>query len=608
MRLKRLVARGFKSFADRTEFEFDSRLTGIIGPNGCGKSNVVDSIKWVLGDQRARSLRGNEMTDVIFKGAEGRDAMGMAEVTITFEDPQGRLDGRTEIDIRRRLTLEKESSYLLNGQEVRLKDVRDVLLDTGLGTGGYSVMEQGRIDAVLSANPEARRAIFEEAAGIARFKLQKKESLRKLERTDQNLARATDLLEERGRRIRSLRIQAGKARRFNELQGSLRDLRAAIAVVEATQLREVVAAQQRELAELEAGVQTLATARDAIAARVHDGEAALAQAAQALEEVRTELHRCRAELATQLERIQSQQQRSSDLRAEAERGRQRGQTLAAQRQDQQQRLDEARADLAQREQALVAFAKELESRRREVAECQQQVRALQRQRDAARERTLELLHERTRARNAAVEQEARIAAARGRQDRLAERQGALAAEAAALAQERARQAAELAAVHTRERILQEREARALDDLRLADADAAELATQESQLRHEWSQLDGRRAALAAMEAQHEGFDHGPRHVLAQAPVGLRGRLVDLLDVDLAHSTAIEAALGHYVQALVVDTRAHAAAIVDELRARRLGRVLLLVEEDFGETPTGPPLLPLPDGCRPLFDVVRSPAG
>jgi chromosome segregation protein len=157
MRLKRLVARGFKSFADRTEFEFDNRLTGIIGPNGCGKSNVVDAIKWVLGDQRAKSLRGAEMTDVIFKGAEGREAMGMAEVTITFEDPDGKLDGRTEIDISRRLTLDKESTYLLNGSEVRLKDIRDVLLDTGLGTGGYSVMEQGRIAAIDESRIELGR-------------------------------------------------------------------------------------------------------------------------------------------------------------------------------------------------------------------------------------------------------------------------------------------------------------------------------------------------------------------------------------------------------------------------------------------------------------------
>jgi len=247
MRLKRLVARGFKSFADKTEFEFDSRLTGIIGPNGCGKSNVVDAIKWVLGDQRAKSLRGTSMTDVIFKGAEGREGMGMAEVTITFEDPDGRFDGATEIDISRRLTLDKESSYLVNGEEVRLKDVRDVLLDTGLGSGGYSVMEQGRIDAVLSANPEARRAIFEEAAGVARFKLQKKESLRKLDRTDQNLARVTDLLEERGRRIRSLRIQAGKARRYRVLQATLCDLRAALAVIDGEKLRELWLTQADKL-------------------------------------------------------------------------------------------------------------------------------------------------------------------------------------------------------------------------------------------------------------------------------------------------------------------------------------------------------------------------
>ncbi|MEQ1634774.1 MAG: AAA family ATPase, partial [Planctomycetota bacterium] len=276
MRLKRLVARGFKSFADRTEFEFDSRLTGIIGPNGCGKSNVVDAIKWVLGDQRAKSLRGTEMTDVIFKGAEGRDAMGMAEVTITFEDPEGKLEGRTEIDISRRLTLEKESSYLLNGNEVRLKDVRDVLLDTGLGTGGYSVMEQGRIDAVLSANPEARRAIFEEAAGVSRFKLQKKESLRKLERTDQNLARVTDLLEERSRRIRSLRIQAGKARRFQELQAALRDLRSAVAVIEGTQLREQLDEQRQKLFALEAALDAAAERREGCVEAVAESDAAIA--------------------------------------------------------------------------------------------------------------------------------------------------------------------------------------------------------------------------------------------------------------------------------------------------------------------------------------------
>ncbi|MGE3174488.1 MAG: chromosome segregation protein SMC [Planctomycetota bacterium] len=604
MRLKRLVARGFKSFADRTEFEFDSRLTGIIGPNGCGKSNVVDAIKWVLGDQRAKSLRGSEMTDVIFKGAEGRDAMGMAEVTITFEDPNGQLDGRTEIDISRRLTLEKESSYLLNGQEVRLKDVRDVLLDTGLGTGGYSVMEQGRIDAVLSANPEARRAIFEEAAGISRFKLQKKESLRKLERTDQNLARVTDLLEERSRRIRSLRIQAGKARRYRELQAALRDLRAAVAVVEGRQLRELLAQQRLELQELERTLAASEDARVTAAERVRDGEESIARAAAALDAVRTELHRCRAELAAQQERAQAQEQRQRDLFAEAERGRQRGQNLANQRVERSAVLETAREDLTAREQELVELHRLLEEQRRACGEIQQQVRGLQRRRETVRGELLELLHERTRARNAAAEHEARILTARGRRDRLDERLRAVVGEVTAMAAVRARSEQDLRATHTHERILIEREQLALEDLQRADAAAAELAAQEANLRHEWSQLDGRRQALAAMEAQLEGLDQGPRHVLATAPPGLRGRLVDLLEVDLAHSAALEAALGHYVQALVVDTRAHAAAILSGLREGRHGRALLLVEEDFGVDPGAPAFLPLPPGARPLLDLVR----
>ena len=607
MRLKRLVARGFKSFADRTEFEFDSRLTGIIGPNGCGKSNVVDAIKWVLGDQRAKSLRGSEMTDVIFKGAEGREAMGMAEVTITFEDPDGKLEGRTEIDISRRLTLEKESTYLLNGSEVRLKDVRDVLLDTGLGTGGYSVMEQGRIDAVLSANPEARRAIFEEAAGISRFKLQKKESLRKLERTDQNLARITDLLEDRARRIRSLRIQAGKARRYQELAAALRDLRAAVAVVEGTELLSLLQAQRAAMQELEVALESAGERRDAAAEKVALGEAEVARCAEALDAVRTELSRCGPELSTQREREESQRRRQAEMRGEAESARARGEALAAQRVERAVALDAAREDLAAREEAVIALQTALEAQRQCAAECQQRLRAAQKEREAVRAAQLELVHQRTRIRNQGVDQEAKIAAARARTAKLDERLQALSAEQAQLDTEQAALAQRHGFAQTRARVLHEREQGAIRDLAQADGAAADLAALEAELRHEWSQIDGRREALMAMEAQHEGLDQGPRHVLAQQPQGLRGRLVDLLDVDLRYSAALEAALGAYVQALVVDTRANAAAIVRDLQAQRLGRVLLLVEEDFADEVRGPSLLPLPSGAERLLDLVR-PAG
>jgi len=607
MRLKRLVARGFKSFADRTEFEFDSRLTGIIGPNGCGKSNVVDAIKWVLGDQRAKSLRGTEMTDVIFKGAEGREAMGMAEVTITFEDPEGKLEGRTEIDISRRLTLEKESTYLLNGTEVRLKDVRDVLLDTGLGTGGYSVMEQGRIDAVLSANPEARRAIFEEAAGISRFKLQKKESLRKLERTDQNLARVTDLLEERSRRIRSLRIQAGKARRFQELQSALRDLRAAIAVVEGTEVRALLLEQSARFTELEAALDAALARREEFVERVAETDAAIAECAEALEAARSEVHRVRGERDQQRERAQSQGQRRDDLRAEAERGRARGQVLAGQRLERGTALESARDDLAAREEEIIRLSKDLEEQRAAAGAAQQALRSLVAEREAIRSELLGLLHARTRARNIAAEQEAKLNSARARYQKLEERRGVVDVESGKLASQREELGSDRAGLLTRERFLHEREARVIEDLRGADSDAAELAAVESDLRRQLSEVDGRRQALVAMEAQFEGLDQGPKHVLATKPEGLRGRLVDLLEIDLQYSAALEASLGSYVQALVVDTRANAARIVADLQASRMGRVLLLVEEEFTSAPIAGSILPLPEGSRSLLDLVR-PAG
>ncbi|MEY4674937.1 MAG: Chromosome partition protein Smc [Planctomycetota bacterium] len=604
MRLKRLVCRGFKSFADRTEFEFDNRLTGIIGPNGCGKSNVVDAIKWVLGDQRAKSLRGNEMTDVIFKGAEGREAMGMAEVIMTFEDPTGRFGERNEVDIGRRLTLDKESAYLLNGQEVRLKDVRDVLLDTGLGTSGYSVMEQGRIDAVLSANPDARRAIFEEAAGVARFKIQKKEALRKLERTDQNLARITDLLEERSRRIRSLRIQAGKARRWQELQAALRDLRSALAVVDGRQLRVVIDEQVARMTELQVLLATAEEQGEAAAARVLEADETIAAAEAALAGHQAAVGELRSELATVTERLRSQQQRASENTAESSRLRDRGRTLAEQQLERQSGLDGAREQLASTEARLIEMHRELEQRRAEVSAAQQQLKALGAQREALRQEMLGLVHERSRARNAAHEQQTRLDNARTRRGRLGERFATLAGESSRLESERASRESEMAELAVTERILTEREQRAMADLGEADAAAAELANEEGAIRRELVEVQGRQQALTAMEAHMEGLDQAPRHVLQSKPEGLRGRLLDLLEIDLAHSAALEAALGHHVQALVVDTRAHADAIVQQLVEARLGRVLLLVEEEFTADHEAPSALPLPEGARMLVDLVR----
>src|SRR5687767_11526160 len=236
MRLKKLILHGFKSFADRTEFAFDSPITGIVGPNGCGKSNVVDGFKWVLGEQSAKSLRGEAMLDVIFNGSGGRKPAGMAEVTLVFENPR-RDDGtRTlnldfdEVSVGRRLFRDGTSEYQINTHTSRLKDVRELFLDTGVGVDAYSVIEQGRVAALLEANPEERRLIFEEAAGISKFKQRKKESQRKLEKVDQNLLRVNDIVEEVDKRLRSVKVQAGRARTYQEHSQRLAELRLTYAI------------------------------------------------------------------------------------------------------------------------------------------------------------------------------------------------------------------------------------------------------------------------------------------------------------------------------------------------------------------------------------------
>jgi chromosome segregation protein len=238
MRLKKLILHGFKSFADRTEFLFDSPITGIVGPNGCGKSNVVDGFKWVLGEQSAKSLRGDAMMDVIFNGSGGRKPAGMAEVVLVFENPRRGDDTRLlnidtdEVAVGRRLFRDGTSEYQINNQASRLKDIKELFLDTGVGVDAYSVIEQGRVAALLEANPAERRLIFEEAAGISKYKVKKKEAQRKLEKVDQNLLRVKDIVDEVEKRLRSVKIQAGRARTFQEYSTRLSELRLTYSIQE----------------------------------------------------------------------------------------------------------------------------------------------------------------------------------------------------------------------------------------------------------------------------------------------------------------------------------------------------------------------------------------
>ena len=222
--LKSLEMFGFKSFADRTRFDFSRGITCVVGPNGSGKSNVVDSIKWVLGDQSPKSLRGKDMTDVIFNGASGRKPAAYAEALLTFDNTERYLSvDAADVQIGRRLWRSGDSEYLINQQPARLKDIKDLFMGTGGGSSGYSIIEQGRVDQILQANAAARRHVFEEAAGVSRYKARKEEATRKLERVEQNLLRLRDIVDEVESQLNTTRTQASKAAKYREVSTELRE-------------------------------------------------------------------------------------------------------------------------------------------------------------------------------------------------------------------------------------------------------------------------------------------------------------------------------------------------------------------------------------------------
>src|SRR5579864_1810981 len=314
MYLKNLTVFGFKSFADKTALNFQPGVTAIVGPNGCGKSNVSDAIRWVLGEQSAKALRGGEMADVIFSGTDSRAAVGMAEVSMTFSECEEQLGlDWHDVTITRRVFRDGGSEYLLNKTPCRLKDIHQMFMDTGIGRSAYSIMEQGKIDAILSSRPEDRRAIFEEAAGITKYKAQKKEALRKLEATEANLLRLGDVIKEVKRQIGSLQRQAGKARRYQALHADLR-------VLDTHHSRKQLAKLEADLAHCRAEIEQISATEQTTRAKIDTGESELAEERRALDkidievaDIRAEAQRLQSEIAAHKSRIELNRQRKEEL-------------------------------------------------------------------------------------------------------------------------------------------------------------------------------------------------------------------------------------------------------------------------------------------------------
>ncbi|HEY5315647.1 MAG TPA: AAA family ATPase, partial [Pirellulales bacterium] len=345
--LKALELVGFKSFADKTRFEFSRGITAVVGPNGSGKSNIVDAIKWVLGEQSVKSLRGKEMADVIFNGSGTRGALNAAETTLTFDNSARLLPlDSPEVHVTRRVYRSGEGEYLINKQPCRLRDIRELLAGSGIGLEAYSVIEQGKVDVLLQSSPRERRVIFEEAAGISRFKAKKLETLRRLERVDQNLLRLSDIVGEVESRLRSVRLQASKARRYKEHVDRLQQLRTASG-------RADWQRHTARLAEISTEIQRLLAAHGQTIAAAEQSETETLACDATLAAAEAEIRACdsraagdRERLATAEATIAHWQAHSAELEEELSRHRGHVASMSLRAGDLRQQLDETLSALA----------------------------------------------------------------------------------------------------------------------------------------------------------------------------------------------------------------------------------------------------------------------
>jgi len=307
MQLDRITLNGFKSFADKTEFQINCSITAIVGPNGCGKSNVVDAIKWVLGNQSPKSLRSGQMADVIFSGSSSRKASAMAEVSLQFSGVAAMGMEQETLEICRRLYRSGDSEYLINNKVCRLKDIRELFMDTGVGVSAYSIIEQGQIDQLLQKSTVERRVIFEEAAGVSKFKAHKKEALRKLERTEQNLLRLADIVGEVERQLRSVKLQAGKARNYLVYSERLKELRVNYSLAEYHKIVSQMRDKKEELGSLQGRF-------GAVASEVARHDAALSELNDGILRSESEINRWDNALISARSRIEQQYERLDFLR------------------------------------------------------------------------------------------------------------------------------------------------------------------------------------------------------------------------------------------------------------------------------------------------------
>ncbi|MDG2332606.1 MAG: chromosome segregation protein SMC [Myxococcota bacterium] len=603
MRIKSLQLQGFKSFVDRTTFTFKDGITAVVGPNGCGKSNVADAVRWVMGEQSARRLRGKVMEDIIFGGSANRPPIGMAEVVLSFENDQGKAPadyaGYSEIEISRRLYRSGESEYLINKAPVRLKDINDFFRDSGVGAKGYTIVEQGRVAEIVSAKAEERRFLIEEAAGITKYKARRREAESKIKSTEQNLDRVNDILGEIRRQISSLERQARKAARYKRFKETQRILELSLARDERNELLDGTEKARGRVGELRDEVTALSTR--------------LAERELALEEKRIGLTETEKAVSQGSERLYSLRSEIKNLEGQIELGLREGENIAESNDGRRRELGQLREQLTQVEAEAVEARQELEqlaaavqgqqatvdAAESEVAEAQEELNAAELERESANQSLVGVLTSVARGedritmladRRAAIDQRLRSA------DRDYEEQQSAARE---LVDEQNELEENLRSLLTEHERFQEQLIVAMRHHERATEKLAEVTGELQQRREQLGARSARLSSLTELLANREDLGSGTRHLIEQGDAaasrfGIRGLVRELLEVEPQAVKAVGAVLAERADALVLAEGAKVVDALSSLRASEAGRGVFLLETAqapvTGIVPMGEPIL------------------
>ncbi len=578
--LKALEIQGFKSFPEKTVLAFGSDITAIVGPNGSGKSNIADAIRWVMGEQSTRTLRGNKMEDVIFDGTAKRKGLGFAEVSLIIDNTEHIFPmEETEVSVTRRYYRSGESEYYINRRSCRLRDINELFMDTGLGREGYSIIGQGRIDEILSIKSADRREIFEEAAGISRFRHRKEEAERKLQRTDDNLVLINTKIDELELQVEPLRVQAEKTKKYLVLRDELKGLEISVWLEQLERLRAnsikvkadyEAAVRQRE--EARQALDDLYAAAEDYARQMRDKDVQAEQLRGEQSQVEQQIHSCEGSISLLKNDIKNNSENAARIRQELEQQEGRAGSLAGQIAERKQRLDEIEAEVAACRTAMDELNRQMEDTLRSAGSLTEE---------------LERLQERERLENAsAVEAKELLSALAAAAQELLDREEKLGQEL--LVQEEKTAQAKVAAQEVKrelERVTEDRDAaRNVISGYQMRCQSRQRKLDEAQEKHRRLQMDennlnSRMKMLAEMEKMYEGYSKAVKLVMGEADrgglSGVHGPVAGLLHVPDKYAVAIEIALGGAMQNIVVARDEDGKNAINWLKRRDGGRATFL---------------------------------